>query len=296
MIIVGGSYAGLSAAITLGRSIRTTLILDSGNPCNRQTPRSHGFMTQDGATPLEIREKALKEVLSYPTVEFKECLVTGLEEKDSVFLVTTESGERFTGMKVLMATGIKDTMLDIPGFSECWGISVLHCPYCHGYEVRQQKTALLASGERAYKFVLELSNWTQDIVMLTDGPHELDEAQLELLQSHGIEVIEDKVLDFDQEDGRLKGVRFKSGEMIPVKVMYTRIPFTHHSDIASEIGCELSESGHIIADEKQKTNVPGIFAAGDCSSNGRAVSIAVSAGTVAGMMINSELIFEQVGE
>jgi len=294
VIIIGGSYAGLSAAMALGRSIRKTLIIDGGDPCNKQTPQSHNFLTQDGETPAAIAEKALEQVLKYPTVELLQGFVVELEQQDNVFVVTTAAGERFAGMKILLATGVKDELCDIPGFAECWGISVLHCPYCHGYEVRQQKTAILAKGEEAYHLGLLLHNWASDITLLSDGDHGLEDIQLDLLKANSVELIDEKVTALKHEDGRLKSIQFESGKTMPVEVMYSRVPFTLHSEIASQIGCDLSESGHILVDASQKTTIPGIYAAGDCTTNGRAVSIAVAAGSRAGMMINSELIFGQV--
>jgi thioredoxin reductase len=146
VIIIGGSYAGLSAAMALGRSLRNVLIIDSGLRCNRQTPHAHNFITQDGEQPAVIAEKARIEVLKYKTVQIiNDLAVRGIKTKDG-FLITTETGQEFQAEKVIFASGIKDIMPDIKGFAACWGVSVVHCPYCHGYEIRDQKTAILANG------------------------------------------------------------------------------------------------------------------------------------------------------
>src|SRR5690606_26609566 len=135
VIIIGGSYAGLSAAMALGRALRNVLIIDGGSPCNRQTPHSHNFITQDGEKPHIIAEKARTQVLQYPTIKF----ITGIAHSgfktEFGFTITTKANETFEAKKLIFATGLKDNMPDIKGFSECWGISVIHCPYCHGYEV-----------------------------------------------------------------------------------------------------------------------------------------------------------------
>ncbi len=142
VIIIGGSYSGLSAALALGRSLRHVLIIDSGKPCNEQTPHSHNFLTHDGETPRSIASKAKEEVSKYETVHFHSGLAVRGEKTDSGFEITTEAGESFTAKKLIFATGVRDIMPEIDGISECWGISVIHCPYCHGYEVRGEKTGL----------------------------------------------------------------------------------------------------------------------------------------------------------
>src|SRR5690606_408454 len=134
VIIIGGSYAGLSSAMTLGRALRNVLMIDSGKPCNRQTPHSHNFITQDGEEPGTIAEKAKAQVLKYDTVKFLNDLAVSGKKTENGFVIATETGKEFATKKLVFATGVKDIMPGIKGFSECWGISVIHCPYCHGYE------------------------------------------------------------------------------------------------------------------------------------------------------------------
>lgn len=139
VIIIGGSYAGLSAAMALGRALRNVLIIDSGLPCNRQTPYSHNFITQDGEKPNIIAEKAKAQVLKYNTIKFLNDFVVSGKKNENGFVITTKTGEEYISKKLIFATGIKDIMPDIKGFAECWGTSVIHCPYCHGYEVKREK-------------------------------------------------------------------------------------------------------------------------------------------------------------
>ena len=148
VIIIGGSYAGLSAAMALGRSLRKVLIIDSGSACNRQTPHSHNFITQDGVPPAKISEKAKNQVLQYKSVAFINDLAIKAEKTENGFNVDTQSGEKLVTSKIIFATGIKDLVPPVPGFKECWGISLIHCPYCHGFEFRTKKTGILANGER----------------------------------------------------------------------------------------------------------------------------------------------------
>ncbi len=139
VIIVGGSYAGLSAAMSLGRALRSVLVIDSGKPCNQQTPYSHNLITQDGRPPRQIATAAKAQVAQYPTITFYEGLAVSGVKTETGFAITTQTGDAFTAKKVIFATGLKDIMPDLAGFAACWGISILHCPYCHGYEVRKQK-------------------------------------------------------------------------------------------------------------------------------------------------------------
>jgi thioredoxin reductase len=151
VLIIGGSYAGLSAAMALARAMRKVLIVDSGKPCNRQTPQSHNLITQDGATPAQIAAIAKEQVLAYPTVQFKNDMVTTISGSNNAFIIETAVGEKVRAGRVLFAAGIRDIMPPIDGFEACWGISVIHCPYCHGYEYRNEITGVLGNGKAALK-------------------------------------------------------------------------------------------------------------------------------------------------
>src|SRR5688500_15240100 len=152
VIIVGGSYSGLAAGMALGRALKQVLIIDSGQPCNRQTPHSHNFITQDGKTPKEIATLARQQVKMYHTVKLFEGLATNGAKTENGFEIQTASGETFNAKKLIFATGVRDLMPDMKGYAECWGISVLHCPYCHGYEVRNEKTGILGNGDYGFEF------------------------------------------------------------------------------------------------------------------------------------------------
>ena len=164
IIIIGGSYSGLSAAMALGRALRNVLIIDSAKPCNRQTPHSHNFITQDGAEPAEIARKAREQVLKYDTVAFVYDLVTDCSKNAVGFELTTESGEQYSCEKLIFASGIKDIMPNIKGFSECWGKTVIHCPYCHGYEFKSKKTGIFAPADRAFHLASLVNQPTRKVL------------------------------------------------------------------------------------------------------------------------------------
>jgi len=292
VIIIGGSYAGLSAAMALGRSLRNVLILDNGNPCNKQAPRSHNFITWDGAPPALVSAKAKEQVLYYPTIKFYEGTANEIHKSDYGFEIITIQGEKFKSKKILFATGVTDIMPDIEGFSECWGISILHCPYCHGYEEKGKPTAIFANREHAFHLCLVLSNLTKELSLFTNGKSLLTDAQTFKLKEHNIEIIEKKIKLIKHSKGQIETVLFEDGQEQNFPVMYAKIPFRQQCDLAEKIGCEITEDGFIRVDDAKKTTVHGIFAAGDNSSVSRTISKSISAGTIAGMMLNGEMALE----
>lgn len=293
VIIVGGSYAGLSAAMALGRSLRKVLILDTGKPCNAQTPHSHNFITQDGETPANIAKQAREQVLQYPTIQLLHAKATQATQSDHFIHISTENGETFTAKKVLFATGIIDLMPEIPGFAECWGISVLHCPYCHGYEVRGEKTGLLANGDLGFELAKLIHHWSQDVILFTNGRSTLSNEQIEKLKSKNIPIVETEISRIEHRNGQVKMLHLKDGSTHPVAAIYARIGFQQHCDLPQTLGCELTTLGHVKVDEFGKTNVPHVFVAGDATTPLRSVAAAVAAGNKAAAWMNKELIDER---
>ncbi|MEM9649703.1 MAG: NAD(P)/FAD-dependent oxidoreductase [Bacteroidota bacterium] len=294
VIIVGGSYSGLSAAMALGRALKKVLVIDSGKPCNRQTPHSHNFLTQDGVPPHQIAQLGRSQVEQYSTVEFFEGLATEGRKTDNGFEIGTSDGKRFTAKKLVFATGVKDLMPPIEGFSDCWGISILHCPYCHGYEVRGAKTGVLLDGEEAFEFSRFLTNWTKDLTLFTNGKTSLSPGQIQELKSLGVQLEEREIEKIAHEKGYLKQLQFKDGTATPLTAMYAHIPFEQHCDIPMSLGVELDEQGYLAIDGMQKTSVEGIYACGDNTTRMRTVANAVYMGAMTGMMLSKEMILEEV--
>lgn len=292
VIIVGGSYAGLSAAMALGRSLREVLIIDSGSPCNRQTPHSHNFITQDGVPPGEISKIAKEQVLNYDTVNFLNDLVVGVERIRDGFSVTTKSGDSLVSKKLIFATGIKDLVPDVEGYRECWGISMIHCPYCHGYEFRGKTTGILANGERAFHLASLVSNLTEDLSILTTGKADFNPDQLKKLESHKISIIESEILAITHDKGYIQNLIFKNGKELALDAIYAGFPFTQHTDIPVSLGCELTDQGYIKVSEFQQTNIEGVYACGDNSNMMRSVANSVATGNLTGAMVNAELTKE----
>lgn len=292
VIIIGGSYSGLSAAMALGRAMKSVLVIDDEKPCNRQTPYSHNFLTNDGKTPAEITALSKKQVSKYNSVHFIKGWAKSGNKMDEGFEIELDSGEKFNGKKLVFATGIKDLLPDIEGVDACWGISVIHCPYCHGYEVKNEKTGILGNGNSGFEFARLISNWTNDLTLFTNGPSLLNEEQIIKLDQHKIKVVEKEINRFEHSEGRVQHIVFKNGELELANAIYAPSPFEQHCKIPETLGCELTEEGYLKIDNFQETTIKGVYAIGDNASKMRTLANAVSMGTSAGISISKKLIFE----
>jgi len=293
VIIVGGSYSGLAAGMALGRALRRVLIIDSNEPCNRQTPHSHNFLTQDGKTPEEIATLARRQVELYTTVSFFSGLATNGRKTENGFEIQLASGETFRAGRLIFATGIKDMLPGIEGLAACWGISVIHCPFCHGYEVRNKKTGILGNGDFGFEFSSLISNWTNDLTLFTNGGSTLTAGQTKMLEMRGVRIIEKEIERLEHINGYLQNIIFSDGTKSPVKAIYAPGPFEQHCPIPGYLGCELTEEGYIKVDPSQETTVPGVFACGDNAARMRTVANAVATGTTAGITVSKKMIFEE---
>jgi thioredoxin reductase len=290
VIIIGGSYAGLSAAMALGRSLRKVLIIDSGKPCNIQTPHSHNFLTQDGKTPKEITALAKEQVGKYETVNFYNGHATYGEKTLNGFEIGTDIGDKFTAKKLILSTGIKDTLPAIKGFKECWGITVVHCPYCHGYEFTQKVTGIIADGAKGYHLASLVNNLTSNVSILTNGKSDFTEEQLLKINKHNIQIIETPIEEIVHQNGIVNAVVFSNGNRMKFEALYAALPFTQHSEIPMSLGCELNEQGYIKVSPYQETTINGVFACGDNSNMLRSLANAVYAGNITGAVVNAKLV------
>ena len=293
VLIIGGSYAGLSAAMSLGRARRPTLILDTNRPCNRQTPHSHNFLTQDGATPAALRAQAIEQVRHYPTIEFRADEALSAVPTEGGFLIQTAADATIRAKKVVLATGIIDLLPALPGFAECWGISVLHCPYCHGYEVADQRLGVFGNGDVGFDFARLIHNWSRQLTLFTNGPSTLTDAQQDVLARHAITVVEAPITSLTHQQGVLQAVQLADGTNQPLDAVFARVPFQLSGTLAQQLGCTVTETGYVQVDDFQRTSVPGVFAAGDNTTPMRALAAAVAAGSKTGAFINKELIEER---
>ena len=290
-IIIGGSYAGLSAALTLGRARCRVLVLDAGQPRNRTTPHAHNLLLHDGDAPAELAARARQQVAAYPTVQLLDVRATAAEKlPDGTFRVSTAAQGTFAAPTLLLATGLRDELPPLPGFAECWGTSIIHCPYCHGYEVADQTTGLWLNGELVGHMVAMLLNWTRELTVFTNGPATFGADVRELLTAHGIGLEETPVAALWHTGPQLHGLDLASGRTVPLRVLYAGLPRSQASDLPARLGCELDEQNLLRVDALNQTSVPGVYAIGDNCGLGHQLAIAIGMGNRVGAELSRRLI------
>jgi thioredoxin reductase (NADPH) len=296
VIIIGGSFAGLAAATQLARARRKVLVIDGREHRNRFAKHSHGFLTQDGKTPDEILGAARSHLAAYPTASSLRGLVTEARRlEDGRFEVRTAGECRYLAQRLVLALGVRDILPEIEGLSDLWGTGVFHCPYCHGYEVRDRPLAVLGNGEVASHQAMLLREWSDDIVIFTHGPAAFEEAQLAAFARKGITIEETPLARLVPEGDELAAVELQGGRRIPRGGMLIAPRSEPSTDIAQRLGCEIAETptGIMVkVDEMKETTVKGVFAAGDFSRPFSNVTLAVADGMMAGVSAHRSLVFE----
>lgn len=301
-IIVGGGPAGLSAAIPLGRMLRSTLVLDSGEPRNAPAEHMHNFLSRDGTPPSELRKVSRQQLERYTTVEIRDVPVTSARQlPEGGFEMTLAGSESVQGRRLLLATGVLDELPPIEGLAELWGLGVFHCPYCHGYEVRGTPLAVLGGTPAAAHLALHLRRLSDDVVLCTNGPVELDPALADALARQSVEVCREPVVRLDHRDGHLERIVFADGTSLARGAMFcTTATMRQRSDLPSQLGLAMLPDGLVEIDMMSRTSLPGVLAAGDMARRADfgqmpAVIAAAASGTFAGAVIDKELVAEDVG-
>ena len=293
VIIVGAGPAGLSAALILGRSRRRVLVCDTGRPRNAASHAMHGFLSRDGMPPLEFLGIAREQMRQYETVETRDVEVVKAECRESRFHVTLKDGVRLASRKLLIATGVVDNLPAIPGFKELYGRSVFHCPYCDGWEVRDEPLAVYGRGARGLGLSLELTGWSRDIVLCTDGPSELSADDLARLTRNGIIVRDERVVRLQGAD-RLEAVVFDQGDPLLRRALFFTTGQTQQSELAKNLGCEIGEKGTVRTGKYETTHLTGLYVAGDASRAVQWVVVAAAEGAEAAFAINTDLLKEDL--
>jgi thioredoxin reductase len=290
VIIVGGSYAGISAGLQLARARRQVLVIDAGRRRNRFASHSHGFLGQDGRDPGMIVSEARDQLLAYPTVEWVSQPAIQASTSDAGFTVTVESGGQFAARRLVLATGVVDELPEVPGVSERWGQRVFHCPYCHGYELGGGQIGVLAASPLAIHHALMLPDWGPTTLLL-NGVFEPDADQLASLATRGVTVIDEPVLSVGGEQA---DVTLASGRVIKFAGLFTQPRTRMSSPLAAQLGCEfeVGPTGEFIkVDAMRETNICGVFACGDAAIGAGNVAIAVGEGARTGSAAHQSLIF-----
>jgi thioredoxin reductase len=295
VVIVGAGPAGLSAALILGRCRRAVLICDTGRPRNAASRALHGYLTRDGVPPSELLAIGRRELERYDTVELRDVGASdAVCAEDGRFKVTFDDGAVVFSRKLLIATGVCDNLPEIDGIKELYGRSVFHCPYCDGWELRDQPIAIYGKGSRGAGLSLELTAWSRDLVLCTDGPSEIDADDRGRLERNGIAVREERVVALEGREGMLERITFASGPPLARKALFFTTGQFQRSALAIGLGCEFNEKGTVRTGKYESTHLPGLFVAGDASRAVQWVIVAAAEGAEAAFAINTDLIKEDL--
>lgn len=291
-IIIGGSYAGLSAALPLARARRSVLVIDDGMRRNRFASSAHGFLTRDGGDPAEIAAIGRAQLMAYETVDSLTMRVGRVEAREGHFVVHLPQGEPQRARRLVLATGVVDELPDVPGLAERWGRSVFHCPYCHGYELDRGRIGVLATSPLSLHQALMLPDWGPTTFFLNQA-FAPDAEQTAALDRRGVAIEAGAV---DRIEGERAGIRMRDGRMVPLDGLFTATRVRPASAFAEQLGCELEESPFgttIRTDAIKATTVPGVFACGDAARAAGSVPLAVGDGTLAGVATHRSLMFDE---
>jgi thioredoxin reductase len=291
VVVVGGGSAGLSAALMLTRARRRVVVLDGGQPRNRFAPHMHAVLGHDGIPPTELLARGRSEIESYGGV-IVAADVLSAARTDGGFEIVATDGARFVGRRLLVATGLRDELPPVPGLAEQWGRGVVSCPYCDGYEVRDQRIGVLAGGPGRAPYAQLIRQWSSSVVFLTNGetPDAADRAELE---ARGIRVVETPVVGVRSTEGVLTGVALADGTVVELDVIFAMPQPTPRDEVLRGLGAA-SANGFVTVDEQGLTSVEGVWAAGNVVNPRANVPVSMGAGSSAGGAINYDLVLEDV--
>jgi thioredoxin reductase len=287
VIIIGGGPAGLSAALILGRSLRNIIVFDTGKPRNMKSEAMHGFISRDGTNPIEFLRLCKEELKKY-SVELVEALIVKAHRFDTTgFEVQDSNGNSYYSRKILIATGLCDRLPEVPGIEKFYGISIFHCPYCDGWEVRLKPLAVYAKNCGPGQAVA-LKNWSDDVTVLTDG-REPTEEEHQLYSLKNIKVSTGRIAGLEGSGGKLEYILLENGEKIIASALFFNSAQFQKSDLGNQLGCSFTDKGVIDTDNFQQSNIPDVYVAGDAAKDMQLVIIAAAEGAKAGLIINKSL-------
>ncbi|CAB3887097.1 NAD(P)/FAD-dependent oxidoreductase [Achromobacter mucicolens] len=292
VIIIGGSFAGLSAAMQLARARRQVLLVDAARPRNRYAAHAHGFLGQDGVPPHEIVANARAQLARYPTVSFLDGEAIQALAQDGGFTVVMAGGEQVRGARLILATGMRDELPPLPGLQARWGQTVLHCPYCHGFEVAGEPLGVLAAHPMSVHQAMLLPDWGPT-TYFTQGQFEPSPEDARHLGARGVHVERTPVVALLGDAPALTGVVLADGRELPLRALFVASRVHMASPLAGQLGCEFDEGplGPVIrVDDMKQTTVPGVFAAGDASTPMSNATLASASGVMAGVCAHRSLV------
>ena len=294
-ILIGGSFAGLSAALQLARARRKVLVIDSGRPRNRFAAASHGFLGQDGRPPLDILAEARRQLELYPTVTFAEAEAASAEGETNAFTVTAQDGQAWQGRRLVLATGLRDELPAVPGLQERWGLTVAHCPYCHGYEARDGQIGVLGNHPASAHQAVMLPDWGPT-TYFTQGKFEPDAELAAMLAARGVTIERSPIVEVLGDAPSIEAVRLADGRAVPIQTIFTAPTLHLASPLAEGLGCAIDAGpmGPVVrVNEWGETSVAGVLAAGDAAVPRHSVTFASASGALAGVGAHRTLFMAQ---
>lgn len=292
--VIGGGPAGLNAALVLGRAKRKTILFDDNKPRNTVTSESHGFITRDGINPQELKEIAQEELYRYPDVRLEQQRVHRINKENTLFKVETENGEVYTAKKIILATGFKEVLPNIPRVEEFYGKSLFNCPFCDGWELRDRPLAVIADDHKALHMAKLVSNWTNDLIIFTDGQEVISLEEQELLNSKGIHMNEKKIAAFIGKEGMLEEIQFEDGTSVLREGGFITTEWIQADTFKSSLEYTLNEQGGVATDSWQRTETEGVYACGDTRIAGPSqLIIAAAEGSMAAISVIAALTEEK---
>ncbi|GEP35004.1 thioredoxin reductase [Nocardioides szechwanensis] len=297
VVVIGGGAAGLTAALVLARARRRVAVVDAGAPRNAPAAHMHGFLGSDGMPPADLLSAGRSEVAGYGGHVLQGRVDDVVPARGSSprlwFHVRLEDGRTLRTRRVLITTGLRDEIPDVPGAHERWGRDLLHCPYCHGWEVRDQPLGVLGGTPEAIAHAQLVREWSADVVLFSNGAI-LTVDEREQLVARGIGIVDEPVTRLSIEDDRLVGVEIESGRVVPRAAVFVRPDFVPHDDLLLRLGCATHDNGWVAVDVTGGTSVPGIWAAGNAVNPRAQVVTAAGEGSAAAIAINNDLVVEDV--
>lgn len=294
--IVGGGAAGLSAALVLGRSCRSAIVCDDGRPRNAVADRMHGFLSRDGMPPGDLLCVAREQLREYPAIEFVQTHVDAIVGERGSFCIETSEGATYRTRRVLLATGVYDALPDVEGLREFWGRSAFVCPYCDGWEVRDKRIAVVGRGSKAVELAQELRQWSRNVVACMEGDESLNAEHRDWLKATGTKALRSRLRRLHGSGGQVRFLEFEDGSTEPCDAIFFSAPLRPRYPLVDMLGCRVHEDGKIEIDDRGRTSVPGVYAAGDAVTNVHQVVLAASSGVCAAMAINEDRLKEEVRE
>jgi thioredoxin reductase len=291
--VIGGGAAGLSAALVLTRARRTVLVVDSGTPRNAPAAHLHGFLSRDGLPPNELLTLGREEVTGYGGHVIEGAVTEVASSGTNSFRLLLADGQQVSARRVLVATGLRDELPDIPGLRDRWARDVLHCPYCHGHEVRDQQLGVLGGSPEAVRYAQVVRQWTGDLVYITPSDA-LTTDERAALEARAIRIVEGNAARVLVEHGRLSGVELDDGRAIPCRVLFVSPRFAPNNDLLISLGCDIDDDGWVLAGAHGRTNVPGVWVAGNVANTRAQLITAAGEGSAAAIAINTDLVDEDV--